>query len=166
MSDYAKALGARLRAVRSQQNLSLQGVEQKSQGQWKAVVVGSYERGDRAITVQRLAELAEFYGVPVTALLPDTSPSAAAAPPPKLILDLDALARVPDDRSGPLVRYCQTIQEQRGEFGAAALSIRAEDLRTLAVIYDLPALALADELIRWGVLDPDARRAMLASGPA
>ena len=40
-------------------------------GRWKAVVVGSYERGDRAVTVQRLAELAEFYGVPVYELLPE-----------------------------------------------------------------------------------------------
>ena len=55
---YAKALGARLRAVRAQQHLSLQGVERKSGGRWKAVVVGSYERGDRAVSVQRLAELA------------------------------------------------------------------------------------------------------------
>ena len=50
--------------MRNQQGLSLQGVEAKSAGRWKAVVVGSYERGDRAVTVQRLAELAEFYGVP------------------------------------------------------------------------------------------------------
>jgi hypothetical protein len=40
-NDYAKALGAKLRAVRNQQGLSLQGVEAKSQGAWKAVVVGS-----------------------------------------------------------------------------------------------------------------------------
>jgi len=70
LSDYAKALGARLRAIRSQQGLSLHGVEEKSRGRWKAVVVGSYERGDRAVTVQRLAELADFYGVPVAELLP------------------------------------------------------------------------------------------------
>ena len=68
-SDYARALGARLRAIRTQQGLSLHGVEEKSEGHWKAVVVGSYERGDRAVTVQRLAELADFYGVPVQALL-------------------------------------------------------------------------------------------------
>jgi len=70
MTDYAKALGSRLRAIRTQQGLSLHGVEEKSRGRWKAVVVGSYERGDRAVTVQRLAELAEFYGVPIHELLP------------------------------------------------------------------------------------------------
>ena len=69
-SEYAKTLGARLRAIRTQQGLSLHGVEEKSRGRWKAVVVGSYERGDRSVTVQKLAELAEFYGVPVSELLP------------------------------------------------------------------------------------------------
>ena len=47
-SDYAKTLGARLRAIRTQQGLSLHGVEEKSRGRWKAVVVGSYERGERS----------------------------------------------------------------------------------------------------------------------
>ena len=73
-TDYSRALGARLRAIRNQQGLSLQGVEDKSHGRWKAVVVGSYERGDRAVTVQRLSELAVFYGVPVSELLPDPRP--------------------------------------------------------------------------------------------
>ena len=82
-SEYAKQLGAKLRAIRTQQGLSLHGVEEKSQGRWKAVVVGSYERGDRAVTVQRLAELADFYGVPVQELLPGTTPGGAAEPPPK-----------------------------------------------------------------------------------
>ncbi|MEU3503539.1 helix-turn-helix transcriptional regulator, partial [Streptomyces hundungensis] len=77
-SEYAKQLGAKLRAIRTQQGLSLHGVEEKSQGRWKAVVVGSYERGDRAVTVQRLAELADFYGVPVQELLPGTTPGGAA----------------------------------------------------------------------------------------
>src|SRR2546430_16185007 len=72
-SEYAKSLGARLRSIRQQQGLSLQGVEEKSAGRWKAVVVGSYERGDRAVTVSRLAELADFYRVPVAELLPEGS---------------------------------------------------------------------------------------------
>ena len=109
-SEYAKQLGAKLRAIRTQQGLSLHGVEEKSQGRWKAVVVGSYERGDRAVTVQRLAELADFYGVPVQELLPGTTPGGAAEPPPKLVLDLERLAHVPAEKAGPLQRYAATIQ--------------------------------------------------------
>ena len=160
-SDYARALGSRLRAIRTQQGLSLHGVEERSNGRWKAVVVGSYERGDRAVTVQRLAELADFYGVPVQALLPDGAPSGSSEPPPRLVLDLERLMNVPAEKAGPLARYAQTIQTQRGDYNGRVLSIRADDLRSLAVIYDMPPSALVDQLITWQVLDADARRAVL-----
>ena len=159
-SDYARSLGLRLRAIRTQQGLSLHGVEERSQGRWKAVVVGSYERGDRAVTVQRLAELADFYGVPVSALLPDAGASTVVEAPPRLVIDLERLSSVPAERAGPLARYAATIQSQRGDYNGKVLSIRQDDLRTLAVIYDLPPAALAEELISWGVLDPEARRSI------
>jgi transcriptional regulator with XRE-family HTH domain len=159
-SDYARALGARLRAIRQQQGLSLHGVEERSQGRWKAVVVGSYERGDRAVTVQKLAELADFYTVPVAELLPDSSPAAATEPPQRLILDLERLGQVPAEKAGPLARYAAAIQAQRGDYNGRVLSIRQDDLRTLAVIYDEAPSQLADQLIAWGVLNPEARRAM------
>src|SRR6201991_2442991 len=101
-SDYARSLGAKLRAIRQQQGLSLHGVEEKSKGRWKAVVVGSSERGDRAATVQKLAELADFYGVPVGELLPGSAKAAAAAAaPPRLILDLEALQHLDAREAGP-----------------------------------------------------------------
>lgn len=159
-TDYAKALGARLRAIRQQQGLSLHGVEERSDGRWKAVVIGSYERGDRAVTVQKLAELADFYGVPVTELLPDSSPAAAADPPPRLVLDLERLGQVPPEKAGPLARYAAAIQAQRGDYNGRILSIRQDDLRTLAVIYDEQPGVLAEQLILWGVLNPEARRAV------
>ena len=150
--DYAHALGARLRAIRAQQGLSLHGVEEKSEGRWKAVVVGSYERGDRSVTVQRLAELADFYAVPVSELLPDSAPSGAAEPPPRLIIDLEKLQVVPAERAGPLARYAAAIQSQRGDYNGKVLTIRSEDLRSLAVIYDMTAEDLTDQLMGWGVL--------------
>src|SRR6187200_1158047 len=82
--DYARALGSKLRAIRAQQHLSLHGVERKSGGRWKAVVVGSYERGDRAVTVQKLAELADFYGVPVAELLPEGRVPSGSEPATKI----------------------------------------------------------------------------------
>jgi transcriptional regulator with XRE-family HTH domain len=80
MTVYSKALGARLRAVRTHQGLSLAGVEELSRGQWKAVVVSSWERGDRAVTVEKLAGLAAFYGIPTIDLLPGVPPSPAVVP--------------------------------------------------------------------------------------
>ncbi len=162
MSDYAKALGARLRAIRTQQGLSLHGVEEKSHGRWKAVVVGSYERGDRAVTVQRLSELADFYGVPVAELLPEGTSAAAPAnePAPRLIIDLEQLSTVPAQQSAPLARYAATIQSQRGDYNGRVLSIRQEDLRSLAVIYDASPTALTEQLIGWGVLNAEARKAL------
>ena len=157
-SDYAKSLGGRLRAIRTQQGLSLHGVEEKSRGRWKAVVVGSYERGDRAVTVQKLAELAEFYGVQVSELLPEGSPIAASEPGPRLVIDLEKLQAVPAEEAGPLARYARTIQSQRGDYNGRVLSIRQEDLRSLAVIYDRSPSQLTEQLIAWGVLDAEARR--------
>src|SRR5438477_11110429 len=104
MGDYAKALGAKLRGIRQQQGLSLYGVERKSGGRWKAVVVGSYERGDRAVTVARLAEQAEFYGVPIGELLPqgDEPASTRGGETSGHVLDLQQLLHLPTAYLAPL----------------------------------------------------------------
>ena len=100
MGDYAKALGSKLRAIRQQQGLSLHGVEQKSGGRRKAVVVGSYERGDRAVTVQKLAQLADFYGVPVAELLPEGRVPSGSEPATKIVINLERLQQLPADKVG------------------------------------------------------------------
>src|SRR6201996_3003443 len=157
---YAKALGARVRAIRMQQHLSLHGVERKSDGRWKAVVVGSYERGDRAVSVQRLAELAEFYGVPVSDLLPpDDSPfsgGGGATPLSRIVLNLDKVADLTDGHADILRRFVSSIQRQRGNPGTRPLPVRHEDLRTLALMYDTTIEALTERLVRWQVLAPES----------
>lgn len=159
-SEYAKALGARLRTIRVQQGLSLHGVEEKSRGRWKAVVIGSYERGDRAVTVSRLAELAAFYGVPVAELLPEgpITPTVTAGMP-RVVIDLERLSRLSgEEATAPLARYAAAIQSQRGDYNGRVLSIRNEDLRSLAVLYDTSPESFTDRLVRLGVLSADARR--------
>ena len=78
-SPYSRKVGERLRAIRRQKRLSLQEVESTSTEEFKASVLGAYERGERAISVPRLERLARFYSVPVDQLLPreeQTSPTA------------------------------------------------------------------------------------------
>ena len=70
------------------------------------------------------------------------------------------MTQLPKDKAGPLARYVATIQSQRGDYNGRVLSIRQEDLRSLAVIYDKSPADLTEELIGWGVLDSDARGAV------
>lgn len=156
-SEDATALGAKLRRIRKQQGLSLNDVERKSNGQWTAMVVGSYERADRAVTVTKLVELANFYGIPVSDLLPD---AWIHAPPPAataIVLDLQRLRELPTEHGALLARFVSAIEHQRGDYNGQVLSIRGEDLRSLAILYDRSPNELLDQFIDWEVLAPGTR---------
>lgn len=151
--DYSLSLGARLRTIRQQQGLSLQAVEQRSAGKWKAVVVGSYERGDRAVTVAKLSELANFYGVPVSQLLPEGSVrNQSGRPHRKVVIDLEVMAQLPAESIGPLVRFVATIQDKRGDYNGRVLTVRASDLETLALLFQTSVDEIVDRLTNWSVI--------------
>lgn len=156
-TDYQRRLGERLRAIRAQQDMTLQQVEERSQGRWKAVVIGAYERGDRAISAAKLAELAAFYGVPVSELLPEPSAAVAAAAAPrsarKVVLDLEKLTGEGlNPALRPISRYATTIQLQRGDYNGRVLTLRSEDVRALAVVLGVTSEELVERLSAEGVL--------------
>ncbi|MDQ1661300.1 MAG: hypothetical protein QOJ68_1280, partial [Blastococcus sp.] len=45
-------------------------------------------------------------------------------------------------------------QAQRHDYNGKVLSIRTEDLKSLAIIYDMSPDELTTRLIEWGVLSP------------
>jgi transcriptional regulator with XRE-family HTH domain len=155
-SEYQDLLGQRLRAVRTQQDLTLQQVEERSEGKWKAVVIGAYERGDRAISAAKLADLADFYGVPVAELLPDRSPEVPAdirADHPHVVLDLTKLEATEGNAVfEPVSRYAATIQRQRGDYNGRVLTVRGEDVRTLSAVLGMSADDFLDHLEAEGVI--------------
>lgn len=152
---YAKALGERLRSIRLQKNMSLQDVQQASGEKWKAAVVGAYERGDRNVTVSKLSELAGFYGVPVSEIIPDDGGAVAPGSPGdrrRVVIDLEGLSKVPEQDRDYISRFATAIQVQRGDFNGRVLTIREDDLMALAMIYQTTSDELSRRLDDWGLL--------------
>jgi transcriptional regulator with XRE-family HTH domain len=141
---YARAVGLQLRLVRQRLRLSLQAVESMSEQEFKASVLGAYERGERAISVPRLQRLALLYDVPVDNLLPEDHPAAVATAPDggaatggerrgegRMILDLTKLDRVQEPERELLRRFVRMIQLQRNDTTSTRITVRAEDLRSI-----------------------------------
>ncbi len=147
---YARAVGARLRAVRHQTGLSLMDVEAMSNQEFRQSVLGSYERGDRAITVPRLQRLARIYDVPIDQLLPPENTSFAARPAAgddsdglprpareqrlKVSIDLPKLRAGSGPERELLRRFLEMIQPQRQDFNGRMITIRSGDLHVIACI--------------------------------
>jgi transcriptional regulator with XRE-family HTH domain len=163
-TNYARRVGERLRLIRKQKGLSLQEVEATSTQEFKASVLGAYERGERAISVPRLQRLAKFYNVPVDQLLPQdaegfggvargddelidlTAEGTDAEPTPprgvrrydddRVSIDLTRLQEIAVQEREMLTRYLGMIQVQRQDFNGKVLTIRSEDLRAIACLFE------------------------------
>jgi transcriptional regulator with XRE-family HTH domain len=140
--SYARLVGERLRQIRQQKKLSLSEVESATNQEFKASVMGAYERGERMISVPRLERLAHFYGVTVDQLLPrdkqregDTQTNSAA--PTKLRIDVAKLTLRDAKEFKMLERLLRMIQVQRQDFNGKVITVRAHDTRAIAVILDV-----------------------------
>jgi transcriptional regulator with XRE-family HTH domain len=169
-ATYAKAVGARLRAVRIDLHLSLQRVAALSEGEFRTSVLGAYERGERAISLPRLQRLATLYDVPLERFLPrdpsghDDAPSGDPArgqrreqesPRPsgnKVTIDLVRLKTIGGPERDVLEPYLAAIQAQRRAFQGSMITIRGEDLRVIACLVGLTPEDMSLRLEKLGLL--------------
>jgi transcriptional regulator with XRE-family HTH domain len=155
-NKYGKDVGARLRTIRLQQGMTLLEVESRSEGRWKAVVVGSYERGDRAISANKLMALAEFYAVPAAALMSDFG--AMASIPSKssgvvrTLVDLPALRACPAEIIVTMKGLVSALERARNDWNGQVFSLRRTDLTMLAMLAEYPPSAYAQRCVELGVL--------------
>ena len=133
---YGRIVGDRLRQIRRQKHLSLQEVEAVSGQEFKASVLGAYERGERAISVPRLARLAAFYKVPVDQLLPAPDEEVELTRDDSIgaKIDLTRLEEMSGAEADMLSRYLRMIQVQRQDYNGRVLTIRRDDMRAIACI--------------------------------
>jgi transcriptional regulator with XRE-family HTH domain len=177
-TTYATRVGERLRVVRKQKRMSLQAVEAASQFEFKASVLGAYERGERAISVPRLQRLARFYNVPVDQLLPrdlgpegpkwdnnsdgtiDLREDAAARlmEEMRVSLDLTRLETLAAPERELLMRYIGMIQLQRQDFNGQVLTIRQEDLRAIACLFEATPEGMRRRLDQLGLIQTNTTK--------
>ena len=150
-SAFSQQVGDRLRVIRKQKRLSLQEVEAQSALEFKASVLGAYERGERSLSVPRLDRLSQFYNVPIEQMLPRevTGAEAAAITSPinkKLAIDVSKLLQLSGSPFEMLARYLRLIQVQRQDFNGRVITVRGDDTRAIAAMLDVPVDQVADRL--------------------
>lgn len=144
-------VSVKLRALRISKSLSLSDVEHLSNGELKAVVLGSYERGARTLSVKRAIAIAALYGVPVSQLFSD-QPPIEVVNSSKIIIDLRAINRRALDISHSenstyllIARIAQRIIRSRQDWNGEVLSVRHSDVEVLATVLDKQI----SETIQW-----------------
>lgn len=130
-----ESIATRIRKLRKDRGWSLADIERKSKGGFKAVVLGSYERGDRALSVKRAIDLATIYSVPLHFLLAE--PEIEVKGRRKvLILDLRRVrtAVKGDEKTGILINFLSWISNQRNDWNGEVMSLRESDLSLLGLV--------------------------------
>ncbi|MEI9907898.1 MAG: helix-turn-helix domain-containing protein [Actinomycetota bacterium] len=141
----------RLRTLRKERGWSLSDVEKRSAGRITAVTLGSYERGDRTLSVKRSLELATFFGVPITHLF-GSSNVAAKDGIERPIIDLRKLRRFSEENGSAksqfliLQTFLTWIVAQRQDWNGEVLSLRASDISLLALLLTMEPTKVIDWL--------------------
>lgn len=147
--DYNERVGERLRLIRLQRGMSLQDVHRATDGEFKAAVLGAYERGERSLSLPRLRRLAACYDVPMNQLLPEEDTfELPAARTGGVAIDLAKVDSLGPDVGTVVDRFLQHIQVQRQDFNGKVLTIRGSDVALLAMLLDMPDSQFVADLER------------------
>ena len=138
-----------LRLIRKSKGWSLQDVERYSNGKWKAVVIGSYERADRAISLKKAISLMEFYQVPVAELFPDNPRPVQIS---NLAIDLGRLSNEESPFSSIVKKFTNAIASRRKDWNSQILSVRANDLQFLAMLLQQNENSVLEQLEKLGLV--------------
>jgi hypothetical protein len=131
--------------VRLERHLTLDDVRRLSGGLFKPSALGSYERGERGLSLARFRELARLYRLPADRLLGDVLRSMDEPSGSEVVVDLTRLSASEDPEAGLVAAFVQDIRTRRGDL-SPVLTLRSGDLETLAGTVGLPGARLLKRL--------------------
>ena len=140
MKPTTKSIAERLRSIRQGRGWSLADVEAMSGGRVKMAALGSYERCDRTITLNRAIELADIFGVPLTYLVCAPESESVSKSSAGVIINLRR-TRFLTENSTENVGAIQTLSiflmwmaGRRNDWNGEVMSLRQSDLNTIALM--------------------------------
>ena len=145
-------ISARIRAQRKARSLTLQDIERLSNGRIKAVVMGSYERGSRAISLARTIEIANLFAIPLSELI-EESKNPERGSNDQLIFDLRKLREISLAVTGSEISkinaFLSAICARRRDWNGEILTLRSADLDTLTLVLSAPREKVQELLQRF-----------------
>ena len=122
-------LNLRLRFLRESRNLTLVQAAVLSQGSITAMALGSYERGDRAITAAKLVAISQMYGVPLQELFAAPDKTIASN---RITVDIRKVNGNASELSKRFSGVIAKIARMRSDWNGELISLRSEDLKNLS----------------------------------
>jgi transcriptional regulator with XRE-family HTH domain len=107
----------------------LREVGARSAGTFKPTSVAGYERGERAISLQRFCELAEFYGAQPDRLLAEVLRRHRGEA--DVVVDLPALERLEGREAKTVAAFVEEVRALRGDT-TSDVRLRIGDLQVLS----------------------------------
>jgi transcriptional regulator with XRE-family HTH domain len=142
--DLIVETGRALRRARLARGMTLRDVGVRSNGQFKPTAVAGYERGERAIALERFCELARLYGMEPERLLLQIMWRMARRPEPTI--DRTKISELPAEAAGVVEGFIQKVRGLRGNSDEEVVTVRIQDLEVLATVSGHQLLEFLDGL--------------------
>ena len=156
---YAELVGEKLRRLRQDRGMSLQDVCARSGDSFVVSTLSAYERGKRSLSLERLLELSDIYGISPSTLMDvegDSEMQGSLGRNVPLRINLENLHKLSPAERRPLENYLQFLRNMRNDPAREILTIRKDDLDYLATLYGVRPQMLKERLESVGVIEEPA----------
>ena len=147
-TDELAQLHKRLRNIRESKGFTLNQVAAQSKGTISAIALGSYERGDRSISAQKLLQLAQIYQIPAFELFSQPQPLMEKG---RVVIDYRKLRDDSDPSVEQLRQIIASIAAVRRDWNGEVISLREGDIKSLQIFASLSVLQINAMLNRYAL---------------
>jgi len=129
-----ETLNTRMRLIRESRHLTLVQAAKLSKGQMSAIALGSYERGDRAVSARKLITIANLYEVPISELF---EAPRNFMPEERISIDIRRILSTSNPAAQKFTEVLRSIARMRGDWNGEVISLRGQDVNNFQVFTGL-----------------------------